>query len=229
MGPVSLRLAETDRDHLIAAAAALGVEVSPEALQNLARFADVLDLWSRKVNLVSCRSSRELIDRHVLDSLAVNAVLPDEGTVVDLGSGAGFPGVPLAVIRPDQTFVLVETRQRRASFLAEVRRTLGLRNVQVLQGRAEDPPVAFAHAASVVISRAVWPDRKLTEIAALWLGPAGMILRMRSARQGSEYTETATFEHKSVFQYRIGVEGARCVDILGRREAATFVSRETKS
>ncbi|MCC6763318.1 MAG: 16S rRNA (guanine(527)-N(7))-methyltransferase RsmG [Deltaproteobacteria bacterium] len=205
-------MSENDREHLVIAAAALGVEVTPEAVRELTRFADILDLWSRRTNLLSCGSSRELVDRHLLDSLAISPLLPLRGTVVDLGSGAGFPGLPLAIVRPHQPFVLVESKQRKASFLSEVRRTLGLHNVEVIAGRAETPPSGYVHQAAVVISRAVWSDEGLVAVAAAWVNEDGMLLRMKA--QDSEVIEGRSFTLERTVRYGIEGDRDRAVDVL---------------
>jgi 16S rRNA (guanine527-N7)-methyltransferase len=189
----------------------LGVELSSAAVRDLVRFADILDIWSRKMNLLACGSSRQLADRHLLDSLAVAPLLPSSGTVVDLGSGAGFPGIPLAIIRPFQSFVLVDSRQRRGSFLSEVRRTLRLENVQVLVGRAEAPPSEYAHCATAVLSRAVWSDEALPDIAASWLERGGILLRMK-ADDAEVCKGDLTFER--TVHYRIEDERPRAIDVL---------------
>src|SRR5512147_1806232 len=176
----SLRLAEPDREHLKAGAAVLGIELDPAMVADLVRFSDVLDLWSARTNLVSCGSARELVERHLLDSLAVAPLLPEAGTIVDLGTGAGFPGLPLAIVRPRQRFVLVESRRRRVSFLHEVRRTLGMGNVEVVEGRAEEVPSQYEHGARGVVSRAVWSDESFLEIASRWLELNGRVFWMRS-------------------------------------------------
>lgn len=222
----NLRLTEVDRRHLTITAAVLGIELSPAAVSNLVRFADVLDLWNRKMNLVSCGSSYELVERHLLDSLAVNALVPDTGTIVDLGSGAGFPGIPLSIIRPQQTVVLVESRQKRASFLGEVKRTLSLANVEIVAGRAETPPSEFSGGGSLVVSRAVWADESLLRVADRWLSATGLILRMRSDDQGVLRTEHGPFVVHSSEGYQIGGGRPRVIDVIGRR-ADTNVSRET--
>lgn len=170
------------------------------------------------MNLVSCSSSRELVDRHLLDSLAVNAVAPDSGVVVDLGSGAGFPGLPLAIIRPKQAVVLVEARQKRASFLAEVKRTLSLANVDIVAGRAEAPPPKLAGIASVVISRAVWSDETLLRVADGWLSPEGVILRMRGESQPLLPAQGASFVVSSSTAYRIGDGPGRSVDVIRKAD-----------
>lgn len=176
----TLRLSDADRHHLISGAAALGLTLDRNVVAQLTRFADLLDLWSPRVNLLSCSSGRELVERHLLDSLAVAAVLPDDGLVVDLGTGAGFPGVPLAVVKNDQPWVLVESRRRRVSFLREVRRTLGLLNVEIFEGRAEDPPASLANRAAGVVTRAVWSGETILDIAPRWLSSSGRLFWMRS-------------------------------------------------
>lgn len=218
----SLRLTEADRQHLAVTAAVLGVEVSQTAISELARFADILDLWGRKMNLVSCSSSRELVDRHLLDSLAVNALISDSGLVVDLGSGAGFPGIPLSIIRPQQSIVLVEVRQKRTSFLAEVKRTLSLSNVEIVTGRAETPPTCFVGRASVAVSRAVWPDETLVRVANGWLSKDGIILRMRSEAQVPLERPDDSFVLASSARYRIGSRVSRCIDVI-RRQSPPYV------
>lgn len=223
----SLRLTDTDRNHLVAAAAALGVEVSARAVLQLARFADLLDMWSRRVNLVSCHSSAELVDRHFLDSLAVSPLLPDSGLVVDLGSGAGFPGVPLAIVREEQSFVLVESRQKRSSFLAEVRRTLGMDHVRVECVRAEDPPKDLRDTASAVVSRAVWSDDSFYPFAEQWLADFGIALRMRSESQGAATPNTKALRFIGSETYRIGTDRPRFVDVVRKVEELDDVPRET--
>lgn len=204
------------------AAAALGVEISPEAIRELARYADILDIWSRKMNLLSCSSSRELVDRHFLDSLAIGPLLPSSGLVVDLGSGAGFPGIPLAIVHPEKTFVLVESKGRKASFLSEVRRALLTKNLEVVPGRAESPPSAYAHHAKAVVSRAVWSDEALPEIAASWLDPSGILLRMKTA--DAEVVEGGSLKLIRTIRYRIEGDRARAVDVLqpSREFASSF-------
>jgi 16S rRNA (guanine527-N7)-methyltransferase len=180
---------------------------------NLVRFADLLDLWSSRTNLISCSSARELVDRHFLDSLAIAPLLPDTGSIVDLGTGAGFPGIPLATIRPQQRFVLVESRRRRVSFLREAKRTLDLMNLEILEQRAEVPGTARENGAAAVISRAVWSDHSFLEIAGRWLDPSGRIFWMRSVPL-PDRPSTGGFARERTVRYRIGSERLRVVDIL---------------
>src|SRR5687767_7832177 len=176
-------------------------------------FADILDVWSRKTNLLSCSSARELVERHFLDSLAIAPLLPTTGLLVDLGSGAGFPGIPLAIQRPDQPVLLVEARRKRVSFLLEVRRTLKLANVEVHEGRAERPPDAYRERAAGVTSRAVWSGGEFARVAPAWLGSDGRAYWMRSDPL-SDTEDIGTLRRMETVHYRIAADRRKTVEVL---------------
>lgn len=228
MTATSLRLIDAERHHLTAGAAALGIELDAGMVTNFSRFADLLDIWSPRVNLLSCGSARDLVERHFLDSLAIAPLLPDSGAIVDLGSGAGFPGLPLAILRPWQSMVLVEVRRRRVSFLREVRRTLRLDNVEILEQRAETPPADYKHRATGVLSRAVWTEESLPGIAVGWLGPQGQLFWMRSEPLAEGWVIDVLVRERTV-RYRIGNDRVRTVEILRFQSARSepSVPRET--
>jgi 16S rRNA (guanine527-N7)-methyltransferase len=214
----TLRLSDADRRHLISGAAALGVVLDREVVLQLTRFAELLDLWAPKMNLLSCGSAREIVERHFLDSLAVAPMLPESGLIVDLGTGAGFPGVPLAVLRSTQPWALVESRRRRSTFLREVRRTLGLHHVEIVEGRAESPTAELAGRASAVVTRAVWSDSSLLEIAPRWLEPNGRLFWMRS-RALPDGIGLSGMHRDDLVRYQIGGDRVRLVEILAKLNA----------
>lgn len=110
------------------------------------------------------REVPRLWERHILNCAVVNSVIPKGARVVDVGSGAGLPGIPLAIARPDLQLTLVEPLLKRSNYLSEVVELLGLDNVTVIRGRAEEGPVKKAVAgADVVTSRAVAPLGKLAK------------------------------------------------------------------
>jgi 16S rRNA (guanine527-N7)-methyltransferase len=171
------------------------------------------------MNLLSCSSGRELVERHFLDSLAVAPLLPETGLVVDLGTGAGFPGVPLAVLRSPQPLALVESRRRRTTFLREVRRTLDLRHVEIVEGRAEAPPAILTAQAAAVVTRAVWSDDTVLDVSRRWLDANGRVFWMRSDPL-PDVTLWAGMERNGRIQYRIGSDRARTVEILRKTPPA---------
>jgi 16S rRNA (guanine527-N7)-methyltransferase len=131
-------------------------ELHDEQIAHLRRHYDLLLKWNRVLNLVSVRSLEEAIERHYCESVFLACHLPDEPIgVADVGSGAGFPGIPIAVVRPRASVALIESHQRKAVFLREASRDLP--NVRVIAGRAENVADRF----DWVVSRAV----KYSEIA----------------------------------------------------------------
>lgn len=137
--------------------------VLPEHVEErLARYIDLLALHNERSNLVGSSDLRRIADEMVLDALEMVPLMPDHGgTAVDIGSGAGLPGLPLAIWFPNWHFTLVEPRAKRVHFLSHARRTLQLTNVTVMEGRMEELgdqcfDAAFAKA---VFEPAVWLER----------------------------------------------------------------------
>jgi 16S rRNA (guanine527-N7)-methyltransferase len=154
------------------------------ALARLQRYLDLLQVWNARFHLTGDRDLETLIDRHVADSLAVAAEVPDAGHLVDIGTGAGFPGVVVACARPDARVTLIESRRRPVSFLAEAGRHVPLPSLRTILARAED---AASHGllgtADVVVSRAVRADAFLP-LAVTLLAAGGFVLLMTTAREG---------------------------------------------
>ena len=128
----------------------LGIEpLSDGQLIALLRLVDLLGRWNRVDNLTAVRDPEHIVRRHVLDSLAVLPHLPS-GAVLDVGSGAGFPGLPLAIARPAQRFVLLDSAAKRTRFMLTARAELCLSNVDIVHSRIQDHTDDY----EVVISRA---------------------------------------------------------------------------
>ena len=137
--------------HLRQGLAALRVALTPTAEQNLLQYLALLTKWNRVYNLTAIRAPSRLISHHLLDSLSVLPHL-SATSLVDVGAGAGLPGVPLAIARSDWRVALVDSNHKKAAFLRQAVIELKLQNVQVIIDRVERwvPPNGF----DVVISRA---------------------------------------------------------------------------
>jgi 16S rRNA (guanine527-N7)-methyltransferase len=131
--------------------AALGLELPAEALARLAAYVELLEKWNRTYNLTGIRGPREVLTRHLLDCLAVVPHVAAR-TLLDVGSGAGLPGIPLALALPQSRVTLLESAQKKAAFLRQVRIELDLANVSVVCDRVEawQPAEQF----DLIISRA---------------------------------------------------------------------------
>lgn len=154
-------------------------------------YADLLAGPGVERGLLGPREVDRLWDRHILNSAAVAELIEPAARVIDIGSGAGLPGVPLALARPDLAITLVEPMQRRIDFLAEVVAALGL-EIGVVRGRAEDPDVRASLAgADAVVSRAVSDLEKLARWSLPLLRPGGRMLAIKGERATEEAAERA--------------------------------------
>ena len=114
----------------------MGIKLPEAAPQKLIDYLGILSHWNRAFNLTAIRNSEEMLSKHLLDSLAVMPFI-GEGLVLDVGSGAGLPGIPLAIALPHTRFVLLDSNGKKTRFLTQARITLGLENVEVIKQRVE--------------------------------------------------------------------------------------------
>lgn len=115
-----------------------GLEISEAEARRCGDYLGLLERWAARFNLVSARSREEVVERHLVDSFSPLRVMGESRSLADVGSGAGFPGVPIAIARPAMRVVLIEPRRHRANFLREVARRLALENVSIEERRAEE-------------------------------------------------------------------------------------------
>jgi 16S rRNA (guanine527-N7)-methyltransferase len=142
--------------------------------------------------LIGPRELPRLWERHLLNSAAIASLVPAGARVVDVGSGAGLPGIPLALARPDLTVTLLEPLARRVAFLTECVDRLGLERVTVVRGRAEEGPVRRElGGADVVTARAVAPLDRLAGWCLPLLRPGGLLLAMKGSTAAEELAAAA--------------------------------------
>ncbi|MGQ0839483.1 16S rRNA (guanine(527)-N(7))-methyltransferase RsmG [Actinokineospora sp.] len=167
--------------------AAVAAAVFGDRLDRAERFVALLAEHGVGRGLIGPREVDRLWDRHVLNSAVVGEVLAEGVGVVDIGSGAGLPGIPLAIARPDLTVTLVEPMARRVAWLDEVVETLELSSVTVVRGRAEDQAVITrVIGADVVTARAVAPLAKLCGWCLPLLRAGGALVALKGASAAEE-------------------------------------------
>ncbi|EKT61403.1 16S rRNA (guanine(527)-N(7))-methyltransferase RsmG [Providencia sneebia] len=113
------------------------IELSEKQKQQLVGYVELLAKWNNAYNLTSVRDPRQMLIRHIMDSIVVNDRLKGS-TFIDVGTGPGLPGVPLAIVRPDSHFVLLDSLGKRIRFLKQVQHELGLNNIEPIQARVEE-------------------------------------------------------------------------------------------
>ncbi len=165
-----------------------GVAQGARETAALAEFLNLLAQWNRTYNLTGIRTADELISRHLVESLALAPLL--EGIrVADIGTGAGLPGIPLAIVASDRQFTLIESRAKRVRFLRHAIATLGLENAVVAHSRAEDLPAGPAF--DTVLARAVARPEALVEIARPLMTTGSILIVLTSAELAQRFEGVA--------------------------------------
>ncbi len=167
---------------LRAGLAALALDPGALAPALLAYLA-LLQRWNATYNLTAIRDPREMVTKHLLDSLAMAPFVPD-APLADLGTGPGLPGIPLAIARPGCTVTLVESNGKKARFLREAVRVLGLANARVAESRAEQLAEPGAYAA--ITARALATLDRIIEVGGHLLAPEGKLLAMKAGTVADE-------------------------------------------
>lgn len=164
---------------LVAGASSLGIHLEPEQVAAFRAYREEIARWSARVNLTALRDPEDIVRTGFLDSLGCLPLIPPGAQrVLDLGSGAGFPALPLKLLRPDLAFTMVEASRKKASFLQHMVRRLGLAEVRVIQRRAEalagDPTEQGAY--DLALARAVAPPPEQGRLVRPFLGAGGLFL-----------------------------------------------------
>lgn len=168
---------------LIDGATAMGIKLAPAEQKRLLDFCALLIKWNRAYNLTAITDPEQIISLHLLDSLAASCYLPP-GRIIDVGSGGGLPGIPLAIANAEKNFVLLDSNGKKTRFLVQAVGELGLANVSVVNQRVEDyrPAVLF----DAVISRAFTSINEMLDKCVHLLAPGGRVLAMKGRPSEAE-------------------------------------------
>jgi 16S rRNA (guanine527-N7)-methyltransferase len=214
-------LPATLRPTLEAGLQALGL--APALAEPLLAYLALLARWNRTYNLTAVRDPQEMVGKHLLDSLAmhpfVDALARRGGTLADLGTGPGLPGIPLAIVKPGLRVTLVESNGKKARFLREAVRQLGLKDVRVAESRIEavDEPGAY----DAITARALATLPLILELGGHLLKPEGRLLAMKGVYPADEIAALpAGWEVAASHPLRVpGVDAERHLVVVQRGPA----------
>ena len=170
---------------LLEAAGELGITLAEREVALFSLYEQELLTWNRIVSLVAIKSPLDIPIKHFIDSLTALPLLPREGKrLLDIGTGAGFPGLPLKIIRPDIDLHLLEASRKKVSFLKELIRKLGLPGVTIIHERVEQVMKngRFHESFDCMISRAAFKMPELLNMGLHFLRPGGLLAAMRGPR-----------------------------------------------
>ena len=168
-----------------------GLELTDHQIHQYETYAELLKEWNEKMNLTAITEFEEVLDKHFYDSLLPSFSSSIQGTLCDVGSGAGFPSIPLKIAYPELKVVIIEPLGKRVTFLKEVVRVLGLENVECNNARAEDYAKVDRECFDVVTARAVANLRMLSELCIPLVKKGGLFLAMKGSNGLEEDREAA--------------------------------------
>ncbi|MBI5902792.1 MAG: 16S rRNA (guanine(527)-N(7))-methyltransferase RsmG [Deltaproteobacteria bacterium] len=192
-------------------AAELGVGLDEAAIAAFSAYLDELKAWNRRINLTSIDSDREAVVRHFLDSLTPYRHIKGAGRLLDIGAGAGFPGIPLKIADPFMEVTLVDSVEKKVHFMRNVIRKLGLKGIEAVSGRVEDRSLIarYAFGFDCVISRAFTGLKRFLELSLPYLKGGGSIVAMKGPSYKDELEEACGIkglEPPQVYEVKVPFE-----------------------
>ncbi|GAB5412598.1 MAG: 16S rRNA (guanine(527)-N(7))-methyltransferase RsmG [Congregibacter sp.] len=191
----------------------LGLDLIEPAASHLHAYVNLLNRWNKRFNLTAVRDPREMIVRHLLDSLVVTPWLHGK-RLIDVGTGGGLPGIPLAIVCPEKRFVLLDSNGKKTRFLTQVKTELSLENVDIVHSRVE----AYVPAApfDIVLSRAFASLNDMIAGCRNLIAENGQFLAMKGQVPDAELAALSTAGyHAQVHELSVpGLDEERCLVVI---------------
>jgi len=200
---------------LVAGLEGLQQTLTEQQVEALLDYLAELVRWNKAYNLTAVTDPMEMVDRHIIDSLSIRPFI-ESRRILDSGTGAGLPGVVLAVAEPDRHFILVDSNGKKVRFLRHIKRTLGLDNIEPVHARLES--LELAPPPEEIVARALAPLARLIEWHRPWLEQGARLLAMKGQLEQSEIEDVP--EQYSVERHALewaGMQAERCVAVVALR------------
>lgn len=194
------------------------INIKEELCQPLAIYLELLEKWNKVYNLTSVRDLGEMLKKHILDSLSIESYLQGD-RILDVGTGAGLPGIPLALAQPQRQFVLLDSNGKKTTFLTHVVQTLRLKNVVIVCERVEKfkPDACF----DTIVTRAFSSLRQFVDLTQHLIGTNGQWLAMKGEYPQQEIQELGSEYSTIVYDLQVaGLDAKRHLVTICARSSA---------
>jgi 16S rRNA (guanine527-N7)-methyltransferase len=173
---------------LIEGAKAFGIHLDKKTTEALGLFLKELLKWNQKINLTAIRTEKEIVLKHFLDSFSVHPYLPEYSSILDIGSGAGFPSIPLKIVKPSLEITLIDSVLKKVDFQRNIIRILGLKGITTIHGRIQDREILLSLEAQfdITLSRAFSDLRTFLLLSFPFLKKNGRAIAMKGEVKAKE-------------------------------------------
>ena len=177
-----------NKDLLVEGAKNFGIYLDGKAVETFELYLKELLKWNQKINLTAIRSEKGIVLKHFLDSLSVSPYLPKYSSILDIGSGAGFPGIPLKIIQPTLEMTLVDSVRKKVDFQRHIIRTLGLKGIEAIHDRVQDKKIlqSLGGKFDIILSRAFSDLRTFLVLSFPFLKKEGKVIAMKGGVDDKE-------------------------------------------
>ncbi len=184
------------------------IQYSDEQIRSFMTFLAELKKWNRAYNLTGLKTDEDIIVKHFLDSLLYIKALPEGALqLADAGTGAGFPGIPIKIIRPEINITLIEASRKKSAFLRHIIRTLGLTDINVLEQRLERLGKEHEKAYDVIVSRATFSIKEFLKAACPFVRKGGRLVLNKGPKAAEEIKESnAANAVMEILKFRLPVK-----------------------
>lgn len=199
-----------------------GIVLNDDMINKLDKYADLLKEWNEKMNLTAIVEKEEVIEKHFFDSLLLLNYVDECETLADIGTGAGFPGMVIAIAKPDIKVTLIEPTGKRCTFLETIKKELSLNNVEIINKRAEECVSIYREMYDVVTARAVANLQVLAELCIPFVKINGQFISMKGSL-GEEEAKLAKHAFKElgasepIVESSALLDGSKRIFVIGKK------------